>query len=232
MFVVAYIRFIRLFIPHRGFLSLLFFLIPGDNGRIEYTITSGDDNNDFEIFSNGTIRTKRMLDRETKSSYNLIVTARDCAKEFPMMYDDDGGGGADDDHYENGNGDDHIAADADYDGAPAHYGAKRRLPHQQQHPSMPYNLPRQRRQYLLYQQQQQQQQQLLQHQQQIAGLGSEPLQRLSSTVQVSDLVSLDKLNFVVLVLIFMVELRFPNDLRFQWGEKAVTTYRYIFMCQM
>ncbi|TMW50753.1 hypothetical protein DOY81_004167, partial [Sarcophaga bullata] len=60
----------------------------GDNGRIEYTITSGDDNNDFEIFSNGTIRTQRTLDRETKSSYNLIVTASDCAKEFPMMYDD------------------------------------------------------------------------------------------------------------------------------------------------
>ncbi|XP_011183876.2 cadherin-related tumor suppressor [Zeugodacus cucurbitae] len=55
----------------------------GDNGRIEYAITSGDDNNDFEIAANGTIRTRRELDRETKSSYNLIVTARDCAKEFP-----------------------------------------------------------------------------------------------------------------------------------------------------
>lgn len=53
----------------------------GDNGRIEYSITSGDDHNDFEIASNGTIRTKRLVDRETKSSYNLIVTARDCAKE-------------------------------------------------------------------------------------------------------------------------------------------------------
>uniref|UniRef100_A0A1B0FR78 Cadherin domain-containing protein n=1 Tax=Glossina morsitans morsitans TaxID=37546 RepID=A0A1B0FR78_GLOMM len=38
-----------------------------DNGRIEYTITSGDDNNDFEIFSNGTIRTRHLLDRETKN---------------------------------------------------------------------------------------------------------------------------------------------------------------------
>ncbi|XP_067625323.1 cadherin-related tumor suppressor-like [Eurosta solidaginis] len=53
----------------------------GDNGRIEYAITSGDDNNDFEIAANGTIRTRRELDRETKSSYNLIVTARDCAKQ-------------------------------------------------------------------------------------------------------------------------------------------------------
>ncbi|XP_037957800.1 cadherin-related tumor suppressor [Teleopsis dalmanni] len=58
----------------------------GDNGRIEYAITAGDDNNDFEIAANGTIRTRRLLDRETKSSYNLIVTATDCAKEFPMFY--------------------------------------------------------------------------------------------------------------------------------------------------
>ncbi|XP_037925112.1 cadherin-related tumor suppressor [Hermetia illucens] len=53
----------------------------GDNGRIEYSITSGDDNDDFEIATNGTIRTKRELDRETKNSYNLVVTAKDCAKE-------------------------------------------------------------------------------------------------------------------------------------------------------
>ncbi|XP_055921859.1 cadherin-related tumor suppressor [Eupeodes corollae] len=53
----------------------------GDNGRIEYSITAGDDNDDFEIAQNGTIRTKRELDREAKNSYNLVVTARDCAKE-------------------------------------------------------------------------------------------------------------------------------------------------------
>ncbi|KAG5675437.1 hypothetical protein PVAND_005341 [Polypedilum vanderplanki] len=52
----------------------------GDNGRIEYSITAGNDD-DFEIVSNGTIYTKRMLDRETKSTYNLVVTARDCAKD-------------------------------------------------------------------------------------------------------------------------------------------------------
>lgn len=55
--------------------------IIGDNGRIEYSITAGDDNNDFEIVQNGTIYTKRMLDRETKNTYNLVVTAKDCAKE-------------------------------------------------------------------------------------------------------------------------------------------------------
>lgn len=57
------------------------FLLPGINGRIEYSITSGDDNEDFQILSNGTIRTRRALDRESKSSYSLIVSARDCAKE-------------------------------------------------------------------------------------------------------------------------------------------------------
>uniref|UniRef100_A0A1B0BTW1 Cadherin domain-containing protein n=1 Tax=Glossina palpalis gambiensis TaxID=67801 RepID=A0A1B0BTW1_9MUSC len=59
----------------------------GDNGRIEYTITSGDDNNDFEIFSNGTIRTRHLLDRETKSSYNLIVSIvlKDVNDEEPRF---------------------------------------------------------------------------------------------------------------------------------------------------
>lgn len=62
------------------FLFLFSFSIAGHNGRIEYSITAGDDNNDFEIIQNGTIRTRRMLDRETISTYNLVITARDCAK--------------------------------------------------------------------------------------------------------------------------------------------------------
>lgn len=57
------------------------FSIAGNNGRIEYSITAGDDNNDFEIIQNGTIRTRRLLDRETISAYNLVITAKDCAKE-------------------------------------------------------------------------------------------------------------------------------------------------------
>lgn len=55
--------------------------ISGNNGRIEYIITAGDDNGDFEIVQNGTILTKHEVDRETKSSYNLVVTAKDCARE-------------------------------------------------------------------------------------------------------------------------------------------------------
>lgn len=53
----------------------------GDNGRIEYSITAGDDNNDFLILPNGTIRTQHALDRETIPMYNLVVTARDSAKD-------------------------------------------------------------------------------------------------------------------------------------------------------
>lgn len=41
----------------------------GNNGRIEYSIITGDDNNDFLILSNGTIRTQRILDRDERSEY-------------------------------------------------------------------------------------------------------------------------------------------------------------------
>lgn len=51
----------------------------GDNGKIAYAITSGDEKGDFNIASNGTIATKRSLDRETQSIYNLVVTATDQA---------------------------------------------------------------------------------------------------------------------------------------------------------
>ena len=113
------------------------------------------------------------MDRETKSSYNLIVTASDCAKEFPMMYDDHN----DYDDFDDDNNIDNNDV---------------RLKSYQ---SMPYNLQRQRRQYLQYQQQLQLQQQYQnqQHQQQLhqqqfgVGVVQEPQQRLSSTVQVSSI---------------------------------------------
>ncbi|KAL1509863.1 hypothetical protein ABEB36_004537 [Hypothenemus hampei] len=53
----------------------------GENGRIDYSIISGDPNGDFEIFPNGTISTRQILDRETISLYNLIVTATDRGPE-------------------------------------------------------------------------------------------------------------------------------------------------------
>ncbi|XP_023311979.1 cadherin-related tumor suppressor, partial [Anoplophora glabripennis] len=51
----------------------------GDNGKIAYTITYGDEKGDFQIAPNGTISTKRQLDRETQGIYNLVVTATDQA---------------------------------------------------------------------------------------------------------------------------------------------------------
>ncbi|KAH8237858.1 hypothetical protein KR032_003993 [Drosophila birchii] len=54
----------------------------GNNGLIEYSITAGDGDSEFGIDSNGTIRTRRQLDREHRSGYTLTVTARDCADEF------------------------------------------------------------------------------------------------------------------------------------------------------
>ncbi|KAI8035371.1 hypothetical protein M5D96_011814 [Drosophila gunungcola] len=54
----------------------------GNNGLIEYSITAGDADLEFGIDSNGTIRTRRQLDREHRALYTLTVTARDCADEF------------------------------------------------------------------------------------------------------------------------------------------------------
>lgn len=55
-------------------------MFPGLNGKIVYSITSGDDTEDFKISTNGTIRTSKLLDREKTPIYNLIVTAKDLAK--------------------------------------------------------------------------------------------------------------------------------------------------------
>lgn len=44
-----------------------------------YTISSGDEGQDFSIAANGTIYTAKLLDRETLPIYNLVVTAKDMA---------------------------------------------------------------------------------------------------------------------------------------------------------
>lgn len=49
---------------------------------MKYSIEAGDDSNDFEILQNGTILTRNLLDRESKSGYNLIVRATDCAPDL------------------------------------------------------------------------------------------------------------------------------------------------------
>lgn len=57
----------------------LYFVFLGTNGEIEYSVSAGDENQDFAIAQNGTIYTVRTLDRETKPLYNLVVTASDLA---------------------------------------------------------------------------------------------------------------------------------------------------------
>lgn len=55
--------------------------VTGENGRLEYAIASGDDEGVFDIGKdNGTIMTRKQLDRETRSLYNLVVVATDQAK--------------------------------------------------------------------------------------------------------------------------------------------------------
>ncbi|KAL4715527.1 hypothetical protein ACJJTC_009153 [Scirpophaga incertulas] len=51
----------------------------GPNGKLTYSISSGDEFGDFMISTNGTIFTAKLLDREKIPSYNLIVTAKDSA---------------------------------------------------------------------------------------------------------------------------------------------------------
>lgn len=55
------------------------FIFSGENGKIVYSITTGNENGDFQIFSNGTIATRKQLDREIQAIYNLVVTATDNA---------------------------------------------------------------------------------------------------------------------------------------------------------
>lgn len=63
------------------FVLILSFYSTGDNGRIEYSIFLGNDDGDFAIVPNGTIYTNRALDRETKSTYSLVVLAHDNAPD-------------------------------------------------------------------------------------------------------------------------------------------------------
>ena len=45
-----------------------------------YSISGGNENEQFAISQNGTIYTAKSLDRETQSLYNLVVMATDQAK--------------------------------------------------------------------------------------------------------------------------------------------------------
>lgn len=49
----------------------------GENGRVVYAIVGGDEDGDFGVAPNGTLFTRRPLDRERKSPYNLLLSATD-----------------------------------------------------------------------------------------------------------------------------------------------------------
>lgn len=49
----------------------------GDNGKVTYAIADGDDEGDFGVAPNGTLFTRRSLDRERTALYNLVLSATD-----------------------------------------------------------------------------------------------------------------------------------------------------------
>ncbi|XP_028982383.1 cadherin-related tumor suppressor [Diachasma alloeum] len=49
----------------------------GDNGRVIYDVLSGDDEGVFGVAENGTVFTRKQLDREDRAIYNLVIRARD-----------------------------------------------------------------------------------------------------------------------------------------------------------
>lgn len=49
----------------------------GDNGRVFYAITGGDEDGSFGVAPNGTLFTRQPLDRERKPLYNLVLSATD-----------------------------------------------------------------------------------------------------------------------------------------------------------
>lgn len=55
------------------------------NGQLVYTIVGGDEHEDFGIDDNGTLYTRRILDRETRANYNLLVQAADRPKAIDKI---------------------------------------------------------------------------------------------------------------------------------------------------
>ena len=54
----------------------------GANGRVRFSIASGDDNRDFSISEDsGVVRVAKNLNYERKSRYSLTVRAEDCASD-------------------------------------------------------------------------------------------------------------------------------------------------------
>ncbi|RZF36106.1 hypothetical protein LSTR_LSTR016010, partial [Laodelphax striatellus] len=60
----------------------------GANGRVRYSIVSGDDNRDFSVAEDsGMVRVAKNLNYERKSRYTLTVRADDCAEGSAARHD-------------------------------------------------------------------------------------------------------------------------------------------------
>lgn len=64
------------FVPNDLLVGMFF---SGPNAQLLYRIASGDSQSHFTITEEGVLRTKKSLDRETQSFYNLVVTVNDLA---------------------------------------------------------------------------------------------------------------------------------------------------------
>ncbi|KAM7412809.1 hypothetical protein PAMA_020270 [Pampus argenteus] len=58
----------------------------GDNGDLNLRVVSGDEEKMFFITPTGSLCLNTELDRERQSSYNLTVTANDCARPLPLQF--------------------------------------------------------------------------------------------------------------------------------------------------
>ncbi|XP_044210475.1 protocadherin Fat 4 [Thunnus albacares] len=58
----------------------------GDNGDLNLRVVGGDEEEVFFITPTGSLCLNTELDRERQSSYNLTVTANDCAQPLPLQF--------------------------------------------------------------------------------------------------------------------------------------------------
>lgn len=65
---------------------MIFSSLSGDNGDLNLRVVDGDEEKVFFITSTGSLCLNTELDRERQSSYNLTVTANDCAQPLTLQF--------------------------------------------------------------------------------------------------------------------------------------------------